>query len=222
MDAQEIVSIAKSGNIPTSWNVWPLRRDELIRASLTWLLFGVVGTGLLAIVMYFTIPDNFTQGPTKIALSLAMYLVLGTMGLGGLYLFFGHVGRYLRAGDYILIMTPDDFVKAVPGNTIIAVPMSDIGGILLRGVRRVEQSAQGPGGAFSEMGLRRVGGMLGTGAAFFGFGRHERRQQPRLSFIDQRTAKVVIVAEDNAFDDLGALDEVLRTYVHAKERSFPV
>jgi hypothetical protein len=221
MDAQEIVSIARSGNIPSSWNVWPLRRNELIRASLTWLLFGIVGTGLLAIVVYFTIPDNFTQGSTKIVLSLAMYLVLGIMGLGGLYLFFGHVGRYLRAGDYILIMTPDDFVKAVPSN-IIAVPMSDIGGILLRGVRRVELSTQGPGGAFSEMGLRRIGSMLGAGAAFFGFGRHERRQQPRLSFIDQRTAKVVIVAEDNAFDDLGALDEVLRTYVHAKERSFPV
>jgi hypothetical protein len=184
--------------------VWPLRRDELIRSSLTWLFFGIVGTGLLALIMYSTIPDNFTQGPTKIVLSLAMYLVLATMGLGGLYLFFGHVGRYLRAGNYFLIMTPDDFVKAVPGN-IIAVPMSDIGGIVLRGVRRAEQSTQGPGGA-----------------AFFGFGRHEQRQQPRLSFIDQRTAKVVIVAEDNAFDDLGALDEVLRTYVHAKERSFPV
>ncbi|HEX9067662.1 MAG TPA: hypothetical protein VF807_02750 [Ktedonobacterales bacterium] len=221
MDAQEIVSTAKSGNVPSSWNVWPLRRDELIRSSLTWLFFGIVGTGLLALIMYFTIPDNFTQGTTKIVLSLAMYLVLATMGLGGLYIFFGHVGRYLRAGNYFLIMTPDDFVKAVPGN-IIAVPMSDIGGIVLRGVRRTEQSTQSPGGAFGEMGWRRFGSVLGTGAAFFGFGRHERRQQPRLSFIDQRTAKVVIVAEDNAFDDLGALDEVLRTYVHAKERSFPV
>jgi hypothetical protein len=43
--------------------------------------------------------------------------------------------------------------------------------------------------------------------------------QPKLTFVDDRTGKVVVVGQDHAFEDLGALEYILRIYVGDKERA---
>jgi hypothetical protein len=44
------------------------------------------------------------------------------------------------------------------------------------------------------------------------------RVQPKLTFVDDRTNKQVVVGQDHAFEDLGALEYILRIYVGDKER----
>jgi hypothetical protein len=42
--------------------------------------------------------------------------------------------------------------------------------------------------------------------------------QPKLTFVDDRTSKLVVVGQDHTFEDLGALEYILRIYVGDKER----
>ena len=48
--------------------------------------------------------------------------------------------------------------------------------------------------------------------------RRTPRVQPKLTFVDDRTNKQVVVGQDHAFEDLGALEYILRIYVGDKER----
>src|SRR5258706_8359010 len=108
-------------------------------------------------------------------------------------------------------MTPEDFVKVEP-RRITHVPMDQIEDVTLKGVtiqRGAEVVAQPPLGAF---------GVLSLGRRFNGILVRKPREAPSLAFRDRRTNRVVVVATDDSYDDLGALEQVLQSHLSAVRR----
>jgi hypothetical protein len=211
MEPQEIIATAESGSFPANWHVWTLRRGLVLR-EVAWQTFvSVFGFILLGYALYVTIPDNFTQGAWKISLTLCLLLLFAVMAFGGLALMAGDVNRLRLAGRYLLVMTPDDFVKRTPG-AVVHVPMEHVTELRLVGVKvRTQEEYEKPGGALQ--GMRPMGFLNGISLT------RTPRMQPKLTFVDDRTGKVVVVGQDHAFEDLGALEYVLRIYVGDKERA---
>ena len=208
MEPREIIATAESGSFPANWHVWTLRRGLVFR-EVAWQTFvSVFGFLLLGYALYVTIPDNFTDGPWKIGLTICLLLLFAVMAFGGLALMAGDLNRLRLAGRYLLVMTPDDFVKRTPG-ALIHVPMEHVTDLRLVGVKvRTQEEHEKPGGGLQPMGF--LNGISLT---------RTPRMQPKLTFVDDRTGKVVVVGQDHAFEDLGALEYILRIYVGDKERA---
>jgi len=213
MDPQIIVATAESGAFPANWHVWTLRRGKVWR-EVAWQAFiSAFGFFLLIWGLAVTIPDSFTQSSLKAVGTIALLLLFAIMGFGGFALVGGELNRLRLAGRYLLVMTPDDFVKRSP-HSVIHVPMEHVTDIRLVGVK----VSNNPDGGLPRTGRRsieRLSPALFHGATFF---LRRPRQQPRLSFVDDRDDKRVVVSQDHAFDDLGALEYILRIYVGDKER----
>jgi hypothetical protein len=205
MDVQAIIMRARSENVPANWNVWPLRRDTVTRDVWNWALIGAFGLLLFVLAVHAMVPDNFRNGVASVTISLVILLVLGTMAFGALYLLLMDVQRLRLWGEYLLIMTPDDYVKVEP-RRITHVPMDQIDSITLKGVRTQQQAAADP----QPQAL--MGRMLRIPI-------RKPRESPLLAFRDLRTNGEVIISRDNAFDELPALAYVLELHVNAKERS---
>jgi hypothetical protein len=210
MEPQEIIATAESNSVPANWHVWTLRRGLVFR-EVAWQTFiSVFGFILLGYGLYATIPDNFTQGPWKIGLTICLLLLFAVMAFGGLALMAGDVNRLRLAGRYLLVMTPDDFLKRTPG-AVVHVPMEHVTELHLVGVKaRTQEDFERPGGVLQTM---RTANFL-NGVSIM----RTPRVQPKLTFVDDRTGKVVVVGQDHAFEDLGALEYILRIYVGDKER----
>src|SRR5436309_2068361 len=133
MDVQAIITKAQSNDVPRNWHVWPLRRDRVLRAMAYWVFIAVVGFLLFIPTLIVMIPDNFRSGMWKLVISLLVLIFLGIMAFGGLYYSLLDIGRLRLLGNYLLIMTPDDYVKVEP-RRITHVPMDQIADITLRGV----------------------------------------------------------------------------------------
>ncbi len=210
MEPQEIIATAESGSFPANWHVWTLRRGLVFR-EVAWQTFiSVCGFLLLGYGLYATIPDNFTQGAWKIGLTICLLLLFAVMAFGGFALMAGDINRLRLAGHYLLVMTPDDFVKRTPGS-VVHVPMEHVTDLRLVGVRAVNNSdgkPVNPALSFAPV------AMLGAALSL----RRTPRVQPKLTFVDDRTNKQVVVGQDHAFEDLGALEYILRVYVGDKER----
>jgi len=204
MDVQVIISRARSENVPANWNVWTLRRDTLTRDVWNWALTGAFGLLLFVLALHVMVPDNFRNGMTSAIISLIILAVLGTMGFGALYLLLTDVQRLRLWGEYLLIMTPDDFVKVEP-RRITHVPMNQIDSITLKGVPTQRDAADERPQAFTGRMMRVI--------------TRKPKESPLLAFRDLRTDGEVIVSRDNAFDELPALAYVLEMHVNAKERS---
>ncbi|HEY7021470.1 MAG TPA: hypothetical protein VH349_10170 [Ktedonobacterales bacterium] len=215
MEPQEIIATAESGSFPENWHVWTLRRGLVFR-EVAWQTFiSVFGFILLGYGLYATIPDNFTQGPWKIGLTICLLLLFAVMAFGGLALMAGDVNRLRLAGRYLLVMTPDDFLKRTPG-AVVHVPMEHVTDLRLIGVKsRGQEDMERPGGVMHTV---RSIGLASTGAFLGNWLIRTPRVQPKLTFVDDRTGKVVVVGQDHAFEDLGALEYILRIYVGDKER----
>jgi hypothetical protein len=210
MDPQAIVATAESGAFPENWHVWTLRRGMVWR-EVAWQAFvSAFGFFLLIWGLAVTVPDSFIQGSLKAVGTIALLLLFAIMGFGGFALVGGELNRLRLAGRYLLVMTPDDFVKRTP-HSVIHVPMEHVTDIRLVGVR----VSNTPDGGLPRT-ARRFSPNLFHGASFF---LRRPRQQPRLSFVDDRDDKRVVVSQDHAFDDLGALEYILRIYVGDKERA---
>jgi hypothetical protein len=82
-----------------------------------------------------TIRDNFTQGAWKIGLTICCYSC-SVMAFGGFALMAGDINGLRLAGHYLLVATPDDFVKRTPGG-VVHVPMEHVIDLRLVGVRAV-------------------------------------------------------------------------------------
>jgi hypothetical protein len=211
MESQEIIATAESGSYPANWHVWTLRRGLVFR-EVAWQAFiSVFGFALLGYALFVTIPDNFMQGPWKIVLTISLLLLFAIMAFGGLALVLGDLNRLRLAGRYLLVMTPDDFVKRIPGS-VVHVPMEHVTELHLVGVKTLTQEQlEHPGGTLQRM--RPMGLLSGVSL------NRTPRQQPKLTFVDDRSNKVVVVGQDHAFEDLGALEYILRIYVGDKERA---
>ena len=209
MDAEAVLATARSGNVPSSWFVWPLRRDYVLRSALGWLaaaLFGFVLFIPACIATLPTLPQRQTAG---IVFTSVILLVLGALAFGGAGIAIYDFYRVRHAEDYLLVLTPDVFIKAEP-RKIIDVPLEQIGDITMRGVKTPEEERE------SSTTLMRsgiLGNMFGTGRS-----RKEPGNYPSLAFRDQRTDKIVVVSTDQSFESLIALEQILSDTVRAKQR----
>lgn len=215
MDAQAVLARARSGDVPASWTVWPLRRDRVLRAALGWLLIGIVGAFLLIVVAIQTIPSNFTRGSGSFIVTGVLLIALGLMAFGGLGILIYDLWRLLHADEYLIVMTPDDYVKEQPGK-VTHVPMEYVSYVTLRGVKIPEERVQTTSEIISSM---QKGGRLYRFMGDINY-RRQPRQAPSLAFLDARDNSEVVVATDNAFDELLALEQILTLHARDKNRSY--
>jgi hypothetical protein len=211
MEPQEIIATAESNSFPANWHVWTLRRGLVFR-EVAWQTFiSICGFLLLGYGLYATIPANFTDGPWKIGLTICLLLLFAVMAFGGFALMAGDINRLRLAGRYLLVMTPDDFLKRTPSG-VVHVPMEHVTDLRLIGVKsRSQEDLERPGGVLQSI---RLSGGLFNGISLM----RTPRMQPKLTFVDDRANKLVVVGQDHAFEDLGALEYILRIYVGDKER----
>jgi hypothetical protein len=210
MELEELLATARSGTVPTDWQVWTLRRGPILRAVLLWAFYAVVGFLLLIPALLSTIPSNFQRGGWIITGTLTLYIILGLMAVGSFFFFFRDLAKLRMSSDYMLIMTPDDFVKVEAGK-VIRVPMECIDHITLKGVRSAGEAITAHPD-ITDAGLRT------RFLPFFGL-RRRPFQLPSLAFVDLRVNRTVVVGADDTFDDLRALEEVLLVKVEAKKRA---
>lgn len=209
MDAQAVLTTARSGDVPSSWFVWPLRRDYVLRSAFAW-----AGAALLGLVLFIpacisalpTFPHRTTGG---IIFTSVILLVLGALAVGGAGISIYDFYRLKRANDYWLVLTPDEFVKAEPGK-VVHVPLEHVGDIIMRGVK-LPQDDRESANSLIRSGV--LGNVLGTGRL-----KREPKTPPSLSFLDRRTDKSVVVSTDESFDSLITLEQILSDTVRAKQR----
>lgn len=202
-DAQAVIDRARAGDAPENWAVWRLRRDFVLRGLLGWGFVAIVGFALLVPIIITTVPGNFEHGGGEFLLSGLLLFAFAAMAFGGLGIFSHDLWRLLHADDYLLVMTPNDYVKTEPRSKITHVPMDQIAHVTLRGVK------------VDEVQIERPGHLVQTMAKRF---QREPKSAPSLAFIDRRTDKEVVVATDESFDKLAALEEILMIQIYAKEK----
>lgn len=215
MDAQAVLARARSGDVPASWTVWPLRRDRVLRSALGWLAIGVIGAILFVIVAVQTIPGNFTRGSGAFILTGVLLIALGLMAFGGLGILVYDLWRLLKADEFMIVMTPDDYVKAQPGK-VTHVPMENVAYVTVRGIKVPPERTQTTSEIISSM---QKGGRLTRFMGDINY-RRQPRQAPSLAFLDTRDNSEVVVATDNSFDELLALEQILAMHARDKDRSY--
>lgn len=209
MDPQSILATARSGHVPSEWTVWPLRRGKVLRSALEYIAVGLFGTVLLVLFVLSSVPDNFHADTTRLVFTVIVLMLLATLAFGGLGVAAYDFYRVANAERHLIVLTPDDFVMETP-RRIVHVPMDQIASVTLKGSSAQQHSAQlGPRESGASVGLSRWYGMAQT---------RQPKQAPSLAFIDKRTGHEVLVARDDSFEALDALEEILSTYVFNKER----
>jgi hypothetical protein len=186
----------------------------VIRALAGWAVTGVIGLLLFIPALFVTIPGNFQHGTGLFVFTVILLLILGTVGIGGLVLCISDALRLVRAGEYLLVMTPDDFVKQMPRRTIY-VPMASVAYVTLKGVRPPPNPDTERAVSQTLLMMRRYGSVMGIPGTY----RREFNRPPSLAFLDRRTNREVIVATDDAFDQLPVLEEILSLYAGGRSRT---
>lgn len=214
MGAEAVLAKARSDDVPSEWNVWHLRTDRVKRSVLGWTAVAVVGVILLVGALLATVPDNFTRGATAAVVTFIILLILATMAFGSAGIAIFDLWRLRHADQYLLVITPDDFVKEQPGK-VMHVPVESIGHITLRGVkspqmREMERFRQNQENSNT---LTRMGNVF--------MPRRQPATAPSLAFVDLRDDSPVVVGTDDSFDDLYVIEDVLQFMVAAKHRSRP-
>jgi hypothetical protein len=212
MDTEILLSMARSDNVPSEWNVWPLHRSRVKRSVFSWAAIGLFGLALFIGALVATVPENFTRGSLALVVTSVVLLILATMAFGGLGLAIYDFWRLRHADEFLLVITPDDYVKAQPGK-VTHVPMDSIGHITLKGVkspqaREVDRYRQN---------IEHSNTMTRMSNIFMP--RRQPATAPSLAFIDLRDDTPVVVGTDNSFDDLYVIEDVLQYLVDAKHRS---
>ncbi|HLZ20784.1 MAG TPA: hypothetical protein VKQ30_01495 [Ktedonobacterales bacterium] len=211
MQADEVLSRARSANVPPNWNVWPLRRDVVLRSALGWIVTGIVGVAIFTAAAVATIPGNFTKGNGSIVLTGLVLIILAVAGFGGLGVAVYDFWRIAHTESFLLIVTPEDYVKVEPRG-ITHVPMEHVANVTLRGVKApAERDLEAQRGGYSV-----TSHMLGTWVGNFG----KPRVAPSLAFIDTRTNQEIVVCTDNTFDEMIVVEEILLIHAKGKERTY--
>ncbi|HEV2662194.1 MAG TPA: hypothetical protein VGU68_16420 [Ktedonobacteraceae bacterium] len=226
MQAEEILRQAKSGDeLPHGWIIFPLLRNKVILAIAGWVLGIVIGLGLFAMVASVVIPYNYQHG---FPLALLATLLLGLflfVGLGSLWALVMDARRLVRPDKYIMVLTPEDFVKQ-EGDKIIHVPCINIRHVTARGTPPPDRSvpSENPVRQVPTMGENVAGFFVGRGLAGSRSGSRTRRRGQRtpttLAFVDTRTDQEIIVANDNAFGDTFAIAALLKQYAADVQQIF--
>jgi hypothetical protein len=215
MDAQAILEKARSNDVPDSWNVWPLRVERVRRSALGWSTCALVGLILLVPVVLATIPYDFTHGVGLSIFATLLLTLVGAVAFGSLGIAVYDIWRLIHANEYLLVITPDDYVRVGPGNKQTHVPIEDITNVTMRGVMVNAPYEAMREADFSNMTpIKRISRVAGN----FYTPRQPKRA-PVLAFLDTRSNTEVVVATDNSFDDIATLEQVISYLVDAKKRS---
>ena len=214
VDMHALLHTARADTVPAGWYVWPLRRTGVLLMALKWLALAAVGFALFIPAVLAMVPANFDGNMVKGMLSSVILVILGAVAFGALGLAVHDLWRAARANDYLLVMTPDHYVKFAPGKPT-HVPMSEIAYITMRGVRLPEPVATAPQSDGWPSATAFNGMFFRGGASIDSLMRRNYRRAPAsLAFMDLRNRREVIVATDDAFDALPILEQILQDYAH--------
>ena len=216
MEAAEILEKARASGeeTPPGWLVLPLLRDKLIRGIFGWAVGALVGFGLFAFIASATIPYNFQHGFFTGCFASALMLVALFIGGGSIWSLVMDIRRLRYIEKYLIVITPDDFVKQ-EGDNIVHVPLMYVRYVTARGTpppdrsapRNTTQDVSGSG--------ENVASFI-FGRTFFPSGRRMRLKRMRtpttLAFLDTRTDSEVVVATDNSYGDTFAIAAYLKQY----------
>jgi hypothetical protein len=192
---EQIVAIARSGARPAGWFVWPLRRNRVRTLALRAAFYGLVGVVAFVPLFLVTVPSNFQNGTPRAVATLVLLGIPAVLMFYGAWAVIGYLLQLAQADQYLLVITPTDFVKATP-RRVTHVPMSCVGDITLKG--EVVPGAR-PVSVADAFARRPPPESRGRGPT-------------SLAFRDRCSNRTVVVGIDDSFDDLRALAEVLRLY----------
>ncbi|HKT39197.1 MAG TPA: hypothetical protein VJR48_12555 [Ktedonobacterales bacterium] len=214
MDAQAILEKARSNDVPDSWNVWPLRVERVRRSALGWSICALVGFILLVPIVIATVPYDFTHGVGLSLFATILLTLVGAVAFGSLGIAVYDIWRLTHANDYLMVITPDDYLRVGPGNKQTHVPVEDIAHVTMRGVK-----VNAPYDAMREADFSNMSAMKRiTRVAGNFYSPRQPKRAPVLAFMDTRTNTEVVVATDNSFDDIATLEQVISYLVDAKRR----
>jgi hypothetical protein len=183
-------------------------------SALKWAALAIIGFALFIPAAVAMVPANFDGDAMKGILSSVILVILGAVAFGAFGLAAHELWRVARARDYLLVMTPDHYVKFMPGKAK-HVPMSEIAYVTMRGVRLPEPVSNRPRPDItSSFGLANGFLMRGGDTVDHLMRRNYRRAPASLAFMDLRKRREVIVATDDSFDALPILEQVLHDYAH--------
>src|SRR5258708_20684863 len=148
------------------------------------------------------IPNDLQNGPAAAIFSAILRGVVLLIGIGSIWATIGDIGRLRNADKYLIVITPEDFVKQ-EGKKIIHVPLRYVRHVTARGVPPPDRTAPS-GGAISEVprpGDNLVGFLFGRG--FIPTVSRQRRKRIRtpttLAFLDAPTDTELAVAPAASF-----------------------
>ncbi|HEV2582150.1 MAG TPA: hypothetical protein VGT44_14940 [Ktedonobacteraceae bacterium] len=216
MEAAEILERARSGEeAPSNWLVLPLLKRKVQVGILGWAFGIIIGFGLFAFIASVTIPYNFTLGILASIFTIVLLAIVLFIGAGSLWAMIADIKRLSHAENYLLVITPDDFVKQ-EGDKIVHVPLTYVRHVTARGAPPPERATPGKN-TFREMpsaGENAAGFVFGR--AFFPQGLRQRRKRMRtpttLAFLDTRDDQEVIVANDSSYGDPFEIAAYLKQY----------
>ncbi len=221
MEAAEILSTARSSDVPSNWVVLPLRRRQVGLSILGWLVGTVMGLGLFISLFLATWPDNFEHGPTGVIITSVFLAILAFTGVGSLWLLIKETGRLLRADRCLIVITPHVYCKQ-DGNKIDLVPLEEIGNLVTKGASapgtRASWATYSPPKPAVDAEDRRVSS-ANPGRQLFSFRRRNPRGPTSVSFIDLRSDKKVLVTDDHSYAHPYELGATLSSYVEARMRN---
>jgi hypothetical protein len=213
MDPKSILDTARGGDAPGTWVVWPLRRTYVRNSILRWSALAVVGFLLLTPAAISILPGILSLRGFSFVFSGIILLALVAFAFGGLSIVVYDIWRLIRADDFWLVITPDDYLKAEPGDRVTYVPLQYIESITLKGVRVAMDTAETPFDGTA----RGVNPLLRMPVRWSNY-RRRQATPSSLAFVDSRTNRPVTVATDASFDDLTGIEYVLSMQVDAKQR----
>lgn len=221
MEAAEILERARMGDeAPQGWLILPLLTRKVATGIAGWALGAIIGFGLFAIIAAIVIPYNYEQGVFAGCFSTFLLGMMLFIGGGSLWAMVSDIRRLRRADQYLIVITPDDFVKQ-EGKKIVHVPLADVRHVTARGARPPDRTP-------NQNALREVPGsgenLAGFvfGRAFFPSGMRQRRRRMRtpttLAFVDARTDDEVVIATDNSYGDTFEIAAYLKQYAASAQK----
>jgi len=216
MEAAEILDRARSSGdeTPPGWLVLPLLKRKVTTGIIGWVIGAIVGFGLFAFIASVTIPFNFQQSVFAGCFATVLMIMTLFIGGGSAWSIFTDVRRLRYIDNYLIVVTPDDFVKQ-EGDKIVHVPLTNVCYVTARGAPRPDRST--PKNALRDVpnAGENVAGFI-FGRAFFPSGQKMRRKRMRtpttLAFLDSRTDTEVVVATDGSYGDTFEIAAYLKQY----------
>ncbi len=208
MDADSILEQARSDRPPSEWNIWPLRRDFVRTSAIKWGLLAIVGFAIFIPVALQMIPGDFVgTGTGEKIFAIVVLALLGALAFGSAGIVGHDVWRLSHAQDFMLVITPELFVKATPGH-VISTPLENVTNVTLNGVALGNATAADAPQPRFNFSSPMINFANPPGGAFVP--RQRARGAASLAYLDSRDNKVITVCTDDAFDSMAAIYELLR------------